>query len=116
LTPLNYPTQHQESLRSELGASIAYRAAFNGVIITPQVRVAWQHEFMDSTQSMRSSFASGGSTFSVDGPHMKRDRAVMSAGITAQITPTVALYGFYVTIPASFMICISGSAHIADSL
>jgi len=95
LTPLNYPTQHQESLRSELGASIAYRAAFNGVIITPQVRVAWQHEFMDSTLSMRSNFASGGSSFTVDGPRTSRDRAVVSAGITAQITPTVALYGFY---------------------
>jgi len=96
LTPLSYPDQHQESLRTELGARIAYNAVFNGMTITPQVRIAWQHEFRDSTQSMDSSFTGGSSpTFSVNGPHMDRDRAVISAGISAQITPTVCVYGFY---------------------
>lgn len=96
LTPLSYPDQHQESLRSELGARISYDAEFNGMTITPQVRIAWQHEFMDSTQSMRSSFTGGSSpTFSVDGPEMGKDRAVLSAGISAQITPAVCVYGFY---------------------
>jgi len=96
LSPLSYPDQHQESLRSELGARIAYNAVINGMKITPQVRIAWQHEFMDSTQSMDSSFAGAfGPTFTVDGPEMNRDRAVVSAGISAQITPTVCVYGFY---------------------
>jgi outer membrane autotransporter protein len=93
---LDYPDQHQDSLRSELGATIAYAAVFNGMTITPQVRIAWQHEFMDSTQSMDSRFVGGrGPTFSVDGPHMDKDRAVLSAGLSAQITPTVTVYGFY---------------------
>ncbi len=96
LTPLSYPTQHQDSLRTELGAKIAYAAVINGITITPQVRIAWQHEFLDSTQSMDSRFMGGSSpTFSVDGPHMDRDRAVLSAGISAQITPSVTIYGFY---------------------
>lgn len=96
LAPLSYPDQHQESLRSELGARIAYTAMFNGVAITPQVRVAWQHEFMDHTQSMTSNFIGGsGPSFSVNGPHMKKDRAILSAGLTAQITPALAIYGFY---------------------
>lgn len=95
-TPLSYPTQHQDSLRTELGAKIAYAAVLNGITITPQVRIAWQHEFLDSTQSMDSRFIGGSSpTFSVDGPHMDRDRAVLSAGISAQITPMVSIYGFY---------------------
>lgn len=96
LSPLSYPDQHQDSLRSELGARIAYKAVFGGVTVTPQVRLAWQHEFKDSTQSMKSNFiGSSGPAFSVNGPHMDEDRAVLSAGISAQVTPTVCIYGFY---------------------
>jgi outer membrane autotransporter protein len=96
LSPLSYPTQHQDSLRTELGARIAYTAVFNGVTITPQLRIAWQHEFLDSTQSIDSRFAGGGGpTFTVDGPHMSRDRAVVSAGVSARINPAVSVYGFY---------------------
>jgi outer membrane autotransporter protein len=96
LTPLSYPTQDQNSLRSELGLTLAYAADLNGIKVTPQVRIAWQHEFMDSTQSMDSRFIGGtGPTFTVSGPHMDRDRAVLSAGISAEITPSVTIYGFY---------------------
>lgn len=94
--PLSYPSQHQDSLRSELGAKIAYNAEFGSMIITPQVRLAWQHEFLDSTQSIESSFVGGsGGTFSVDGPSMDKDRAVLSAGVTVQVTPNFSVYGFY---------------------
>ena len=96
LAPLSYPSQHQESLRSEIGAKIAYNAILNnGVVLTPQIRVAWQHEFMDSTQTMDSQFITGGSMFTVAGPHMDRDRALLSAGISAQLTPTICIYGYY---------------------
>ncbi len=96
LAPLHFPSQHQDSLRSELGAKIAYNADVNGMRITPQVRLAWQHEFLDSKQAMESSFVGGtGSTFTVHGPDMDRDRAVLSAGLTVQITPNVCVYGFY---------------------
>ncbi len=96
MTPLNYPDQDQESLRSDLGVTISYTAMLNGIKITPQVRVSWQHEFLDSTQSMDSRFASGnGPLFTVDGPEMDRNRALISAGVNVQITPTVAVYGYY---------------------
>ena len=96
LSPLSYPTQHQDSLRSELGARISYDAVFNGITISPQLRIAWQHEFLDSTQSLDSRFGGGsGPKFTVEGPEIDRDRAVLSAGVSAQITPTVCVYGFY---------------------
>lgn len=96
LTPLSYPTQNQDSLRSELGAKLAYAATVSGIKITPQVRIAWQHEFLDSTQSIDSQFAGGGSPmFTVDGPHIERDRALVSAGVNVQITCTVSVYGYY---------------------
>jgi outer membrane autotransporter protein len=45
---------------------------------------------------MDSRFIGGtGPTFTVSGPHMDRDRAVLSAGISAEITPSVTIYGFY---------------------
>lgn len=94
LAPLSYPSQHQESLRSELGGKVAYNLVLDGIVITPQVRLAWQHEFMDSTQSMESGFG-GGSTFLVNGPHMDRDRIVLGAGLTAQLSPTFSIYAFY---------------------
>jgi outer membrane autotransporter protein len=64
--------------------------------ITPQLRLSWQHEFLDSTQSIDSQFATGSSPmFSVNGPRMDRDRALIGAGVSVQITPTLCIYGFY---------------------
>ena len=59
LTPLNYPNQKQDSLRTNLGGKISYTAAVKGIVITPQVRVTWQHECLDSTQSIDSQFSGG---------------------------------------------------------
>lgn len=96
LTPLRYPDQHQESLRSNLGARISYSTVVGGMRVTPQARITWQHEYMDSTQSMDSSFASGpGPVFSVDGPEIGRDSALITAGVNVQITQTVGAYAFY---------------------
>lgn len=96
MTPLNYPDQHQESLRTNLGANISYLAMINGMRVTPQVRISWQHEFLDNTQAMESRFASGnGPMFTVHGPHMDQNRALIGAGVNVQITPMVNVYGYY---------------------
>lgn len=96
LLPLHYPDQHQESLRSNLGARISYTTLVGGVRVTPMARITWQHEYMDSTQSMDSSFASGpGPVFSVDGPEIGRDSALITAGFNVQFTPSVSAYTFY---------------------
>jgi len=96
LAPLGYPSQEQESLRTNLGARIAYTATMGGMKVTPQVRVSWQHEFLDSTQSMRSQFAFGNSPmFTVDGPNMGRDSALISAGVNLQVTSTLNIYAYY---------------------
>ena len=96
LSPLRFPDQHQDSLRSELGVNVSYTATVGSIQITPQVRLAWQHEFLDSTQSMDSRLADGsGPLFSVDGPHMDRDRAMLGVGVDVRITPTFRVYGYY---------------------
>lgn len=97
LSPLTFPDQNQDSLRSELGVKISYSATLdNGMVLTPQVRLAWQHEFLDSTQSINSGFvAVPGTTFTSSGPDIDRDRALLSAGLNLQVTPAVSVYAYY---------------------
>ena len=96
LLPLRFPEQSQESLRSNLGARLSYTAVMNGIKVIPQVRAAWQHEFLDDTQSMSSQFATGNSpVFTVNGPEMGNDSAIVSAGLTVQFTPALSIYSFY---------------------
>ncbi len=60
------------------------------------MRLAWQHELLDSTQSMDSRLADGsGPVFSVDGPHMDRNRAMIGGGVDVRITPTFSVDGYY---------------------
>jgi len=96
LAALKYPDQTQESLRTNVGAKIVYTTTLGGMKVTPQVRVSWQHEFMDSTQSIGSQFATGSSSeFTVTGPQVGRDSALVSAGVSVQVTPTVSVYTYY---------------------
>jgi len=95
LTPLIFRDQHQDSLRANLGARIAYSAMLGSVRVTPQLRLAWQHEFLDSTQTMDSQFVQGGPVANTRGPNIDADRLLISAGLTVAFTPTVSLYGFY---------------------
>ena len=94
LLPLEYPNQSQSSLRSNLGAKISYTTLVGSLKITPQLRASWQHEYLDSTQSIGAQF-SGGSEFTIHGPAVGGDSALLSAGISVQITPTLSLYTYY---------------------
>lgn len=96
LTPLSYPKQYQESLRSNLGVRVSYSTEVGRMRLTPQARASWQHEFLDSMQSIDSSFVAGpGPVFSVNGPAIGRDSLRLSTGVHLQITPTVGAYLFY---------------------
>jgi len=96
LAPLSYPDQHQESLRSNLGVRIAYSTEVGRMTLTPQARVSWQHEFLDSTQSIDSNIAADpGPVLTANGPHIGRDSLLLSAGLHLQITPVVGAYAFY---------------------
>ncbi|MDI1313296.1 ice-binding family protein [Prosthecobacter sp.] len=96
LTPLNFPNQYQSSLRSNLGIRVSFTTMLKSVRITPQLRLSWQHEYLDNTQSITSQLAlCPGSMFSVSGPMMGRDSALVNIGLTAQITPMVSAYAFY---------------------
>lgn len=92
---LHYPKQSQNSLRSTLGARVAYDWEFCGVRVTPEVRAQWLHEYLDSTASIDSRFAAGGAVFTVDGAKIGRNGLLVDAGVSVQVTSHCALYAYY---------------------
>ncbi len=93
--PLHFRSQHQDSLKSTLGLKAAYTFNIGSVAITPEVRAQWVHEYLDSTAAVESSFASGGSTFTVNGPNIGRNGVLIDAGVSAQITQGVSVFAYY---------------------
>ena len=85
LAPLQFPSQHQESITSAIGAKASYDWKIGGVRVRPELRVRWQHEYSDNTLSIDSSFANGaGPDFTVHGPAIGRDSLLVGAGFAIQ--------------------------------
>lgn len=96
LAPLFYPHQNEESLRTNLGMQMSYECKVGHVLVYPRVRVTWQHEYDSSSFALDSEFASGaGNLFTVHGPRIGRDSAVISAGIAVRWNDRVMTYADY---------------------
>jgi YVTN family beta-propeller protein/autotransporter-associated beta strand protein len=96
LAPLQIVSQSQDSLRTNLGMSGSYACQVGRVQLRPSLRASWQHEFLYSALPIDSQFASGaGGIFTVQGPALGHDSALIDAGIDLQWTPTVGTYFGY---------------------
>ena len=96
LDPLQIVSQSQDSLRTNLGMRGSYACKAGRVQLSPSLRASWQHEFLYSAQPIDSQFASGaGGIFTVQGPTLGHDSALIDAGIDVQWTPTVGTYFGY---------------------
>jgi outer membrane autotransporter protein len=97
LAPLQIQRQNAESLRTAVGFRTSYNITLrNGLIIRPEVRAAWQHEFGDRNFEIASRFASGaGSTFNVNGPETGRDSLLLGAGVALQFNEYLSIYLYY---------------------
>ncbi len=97
LAPLQIEDQNAESLRTAIGFRASYDIQLrNGMIIRPELRAAWQHEFADRRFALDSRFASGaGSVFTVYGPEYGRDSLLLSAGLTLLLNERTALFLSY---------------------
>ena len=96
LAPLAFPTQHQESIRSTFGGRLSYDWEIGNVVVKPELRAGWQHEYGDATLGIDSSFANGsGPEFLVHGPATGRDSLVLSAGFAVQWSPRCSSYVYY---------------------
>ncbi len=85
------------SLRSSLGAALAYPMAFqDGTTLRPELRARWSHEFGDTDTVVDASFASaGGGAFQVSSGDLGRDAALLGAGLEAQLGPQLTLGAAY---------------------
>jgi uncharacterized protein with beta-barrel porin domain len=82
-----------ESLRSSVGARFAYDYALNGNVLTPELRLAWLHEFSDGVRGINASFADTtlpGSFITATGSAL-RDRGVIGAGVSGKLAPLTVL-------------------------
>ncbi len=96
LAPLHFPEQDESSVRSTLGFRLSHDVKMGGAILRPEIRAAWQHEFGEQSHAIQAEFASGaGSDFTVWGPHVGRDSALVSAGASLLWNDRVATYVHY---------------------
>jgi outer membrane autotransporter protein len=82
-----------DSLRSSVGARFAYDYALAGGVVTPELRLAWLHEFSSGVRGINASFADTtlpGSFVTATGSAL-RDRGVIGAGVTGRPAPLITL-------------------------
>jgi fibronectin-binding autotransporter adhesin len=87
------PDQHQQSLRSTLGLRSLIPFQAGGTTAVFEARAAWAHEF-NNTRSINARLAGdpAASVFTVSGPSLPRDTAVVGVGIAAQASRNLRLY------------------------
>jgi len=96
LAPLNIHGGKGESLRTAFGLKASYDWKVGGILIKPEIRAAWQHEYGDAAYALNSSFANGaGGTFTVNGPQLGRDSALLGAGFAIQCSERFSTYFYY---------------------
>ncbi len=98
LLPLHYSDQDENAYRSNLGFRIAHQQNMKpgeGLTVVPELRAAWRHDFGPSAYAIDSNFVGCPDTFTVHGPWIGRDSAVVNLGLTAYCTEHLSAYIFY---------------------
>jgi len=96
LAPLRIESKSEDSLRTDLGVTASYRWKLGNLQITPNVRASWQHEYAYRALPVDAQLVSGaGSVFTVSGPELGADSALIDAGLSVQWTPTIGTYFGY---------------------
>ncbi len=96
LAPLHFPDQSEDSFRGSTGLRLAYNANWGRTIFRPEIRAAWAHEYGDQAYPIDARFASGaGGIFTVHGPDIGRDSALVDAGFSLLWNERVSTYLFY---------------------
>ena len=85
-----------ESLRSSVGARLAVNVALGDVVVEPELRGRWQHEFLDDRGSIDAQFAGQpASAFAADGVDTPADSAVVGAGVLIRFSQTFSAFVDY---------------------
>jgi outer membrane autotransporter protein len=96
LAPLRFGDQSVDSIRTALGVKVSYDWKIGSMLIRPEIRASWQHEYGDSTYSIVAGFANGaGNNFTVDGPTIGRDSLLIGAGVAVLWNDRISTYVYY---------------------
>ena len=96
LAPLDIRSQGGESIRSAFGFKASYDWKVGGILIRPELRAAWQHEYGDNSFDVDSGFAgSSNSGFTVRGPEIGRDSLLLGAGFAILWNERTSTYVYY---------------------
>ena len=89
--------QNANSLRTTFGGRIAYSwNVTDSVTLIPEVRMFWQHEFLNNPRNISSSLDGGaGPSFGYETSTPARDSVFAGAGLTAQFGPNWNAFFFY---------------------
>jgi len=90
---LDIRKQSADSLRSKVGLTARYQCRLGWIAVTPHFSAYWQHEYLDDSRDISSSFSQPGiGTFTVQTTVPGRDSALLDGGIDADLTKNVLLY------------------------
>jgi outer membrane autotransporter protein len=84
------------SFTTTLGAHIDASFQIGTTVFHPELRAAWQHEYLDQSGTLRAAFAvAPGSLFTATGTGFGRESFLGGAGMTTTITSSTQLFFDY---------------------
>ncbi len=96
LAPLDIHSQSAESLRTDIGLKAYYTWQIGKVLVEPILKAVWEHEYKYSDLSITAGFAGiPGPSDTFYGPSEGHDSAIVSAGVSVQLTRAIATYVNY---------------------
>lgn len=94
LGALRIDSQSQDSLKSAIGMRASYSRKLGRIVLTPEIRAQWQHEYLTNHSSIEGGFTSRRS-FTMPGPRIGRDALLLDIGTSVALTSDVAIFAFY---------------------
>ena len=83
--PESFPSQGQGAFTAQLGARVGTRFSLGGgVELAPTISAAWEHWLQGGTDFLTADFGTADSSFTVAGPDLGSDAAVLGAGLQAR--------------------------------
>jgi outer membrane autotransporter protein len=94
---LSVNSADSNSFQTTLGVRLTSRIAFaNYGTLTPELRLGWNHEFLDASQTISASLVGvPGSGFSATGIAFGRDAALAGAGFSLELSPDAKVFVDY---------------------
>ena len=94
---LSFDSEHEDSARTILGGRLLRRyLTGTGVVLLPELRAFYTHEFTDTDRFTSAEFLGGpGASFAIRSAVPGRDNAVLGGGLTVSVAERLGVFGHY---------------------